>query len=103
MEWAIQIRREVEDMVIEASLKLAEAALEKTKFEEALECARTALKLDPCLAEAIGFIMHSYIGLQRPSAAVRQFEIYKNALALEFDAFPSIELERLHQQARLSF
>lgn len=103
MEWAIQIRREVEDTVIEASLQLAEAALEKTKFDEALECARTALKLDPCLAEAIGYIMHAYIGLQRPSAAVRQFESYKRALALEFDAFPSIELERLHQQARLSF
>lgn len=102
MEWAIQVRREIEDIVIEASLKLAEKALERSRYDEALECARTALKLDPCLAEAIGFVMNAYLGLQRPSAAVRQFENYKSALALEFDAMPSIELERLHQMARLS-
>lgn len=102
MEWAVQIRSEVEDLVLEASLELAREALAHGRFNEALECSRVAGKLDPCLEEATSLAMSSYIGLGRPSAAVRQFEAHKRALSLEFDSFPSIELERLHQEARLS-
>ena len=102
MEWALQVRSEVEDLVLEASLELAREAIKQGRFHEALECSRVASKLDPCLEEAVSFAMSAYLGLGRPAAAVRLFEAHKRALSLEFDAFPSIDLERLNQQAKLS-
>ena len=102
MDWAVEIRRQTEDQVLEASLYLARNSLEQQRFSEALECARTAVRIDPSLQEAHMLAMRAYLGLQRPTDAVRQYESCKAALAREFETEPSIDMERLHQQARLS-
>lgn len=101
MDWALEIRREVDDLALEAAMRLSEACLDQERHDEALEAARRAIRLDPCLQEAHAFALRCYIAQKRPAEAVRQYESCKAALAREFDAMPSIDIERLHQEARL--
>lgn len=102
LDWAVEVRRELEDAVLEAALHLATTAIEHHRYSETLECAKAALKLDPCLQNAHLMAMRAYLGMGRAPEAVRQYETCKAVLHREFQSVPSVEVERLHQEARLA-
>ncbi|MGE0492353.1 MAG: response regulator [Vulcanimicrobiota bacterium] len=102
MEWAVNIRNQVERQVTEALRKLAQGTLQLGHHQEALEYSHQVLELDPCCQEAHLACMHAYLGLGRPEQAVRQYEICKKRLANELGMEPSIAILEAHQRALLS-
>ena len=60
------------------------------------------LELDPCCQDSHLAVMKAYLQLQRPQAAVRQFEACKKALKQELGMEPSIALLEYHQRALLA-
>ncbi len=102
MDWAVQQRHQVEQLVLNSHLCLARQGNEQRRYREALEHSLQALELDPCLQEAHHLAMLAQIGLGRPEQAVRQYSTCKKVLKRELEMEPSIDIERAHQMALLA-
>ncbi|MFN8613007.1 MAG: response regulator [Vulcanimicrobiota bacterium] len=102
MDWALQHRERCETLVQETLRRLVAALLERNRPREVLDYGARLLELDPCCQDSHLAVMKAYLQLQRPQAAVRQFEACKKALKQELGMEPSIALLEYHQRALLA-
>lgn len=102
MEWAVEIRRELERKVLEAARKLLDGGVEDGRNLEVLEYGERVLRLDPCCQQACLSVMGACLALARPEEAVRHFRMCQEALRRELGMDPGLDLLRLHQRALLN-
>lgn len=102
MEWAVEVRNDIERSVADVLRKLATSTQKAGNFQEALEYSRAVLELDPYCQEGHLACMQACIELGRPEEAVRQYEICKTRLERDLEMEPSIAILEAHQRALLS-
>lgn len=102
MDWALQYRERCEALVQDTLRRLVAALLERNRPREVLEFGARLLELDPCCQDSHLAMMKAHLQLQRPEAAVRQFEVCKRVLRQELNMEPSIALLEYHQRALLA-
>lgn len=101
MDWALALRRELEEQVTAAWLKLASAWVE-TEPERALEATTQVLRLDPLEQGAWLIQLKALVKAGHPEKAVRSFQKCQDALKRELGVEPSIELLEAYHRARLA-
>lgn len=101
MDWALQIRAQVERLVREALAELHRDYQQRGLPQEALECALRLLEVDPLNQEACRMVMQAQVALGRPQEAIRQYEAHCRVLRRELDVEPSLDLLELYHRARL--
>jgi SARP family transcriptional regulator, regulator of embCAB operon len=95
-DWA---RTEREHLVSARQLMLssaAESALTTGQLRDALELARTAVRLDPSSETAHRSLMRAHAELGEVGSALRVFESFRAHLAAELGADPSPQTQELH-------
>ncbi|MGE0490381.1 MAG: response regulator [Vulcanimicrobiota bacterium] len=102
MDWAVDIRRNLEHLLLQTFGRLCGWLEEQRRGDELGEFSRWMLEVDPCSQQAHVSLMRSLLLEERPEEAVRHFERARLTLARELAMEPSIELLREHQRALLS-
>jgi two-component SAPR family response regulator len=102
MEWALEIRRELENEAVVVFAHLCEWLDAEAMYDELGEFARWMLQFDPCSQTANLHLMRALLGTDRPGDAIRHFERTRKLMASEFGLEPSIDLLREHQRALLA-
>ncbi len=97
-DWASLERQRLRDIFLDALETLSFADLEAGQTEQALSCAQRLLTHDPANESGCRTAMTALARLGRRSAALRQFEACKAALARAADAAPSQETLDLVRQ-----
>ncbi len=103
MDWAMERQVTLENLAVDALGQLSSKRLAQHRYREALEHALRLLLLSPDHEGAHEIVMGAYVGLDQHDKAVSHFEAYRDRLAREFQAEPSVEAERLYQMARYGF
>lgn len=102
MEWALELRRDLDHRLLEAWLALAETRLGQARFQDALEVAATAVQMDPFCQQAVSRMMEAQVGIGRPEEAIRTFERCQRLLQQELEIEPNTDLIRAFHQAKLA-
>lgn len=102
MDWAVDIRRNLEHLLLQTFGRLCVWLEEQRRGDELGEFSRWMLEVDPCSQQAHVYLMRSLLLEERPEEAVRHFERARLTLARELAMEPSIDLLREHQRALLS-
>lgn len=102
MEWAMNLRREVERLGTECCELLAATCKELGHFPELIEVANRILDRDPCHQPLQVQVMEAHTSLGRPELALRQFESARASLLSELDVEPSTELLKAQQIAKMA-
>lgn len=104
LDWAVEARQQLDAQMTRALCRLAELLLEKKtelSLAEALEIGQRILELDVCCQEAYGLMMRVHMESHNPLEAVKLYERAQKALARELQVEPSLDLFRLHTEARM--
>ncbi len=102
LDWAVNARSQMEDRLTFSLRGLAQAAQTLERHEQALECSRVMLDLDPCNQDAHLLAMQSYTALNRPEQALRQYDTAKKVLKKDLGIEPSIALESARLRASMA-
>ncbi|MEW6279797.1 MAG: BTAD domain-containing putative transcriptional regulator, partial [Candidatus Eremiobacterota bacterium] len=102
MDWALAIRSQVEERMLDALSRVARQALDDGSPQEASECARRGLEIDPCHQLSHLRLMQALVAQGRPEEAVRQFSVCQRRLKNELGVEPSLEIMDFYHRARLS-
>lgn len=102
LDFALERRDRLEQVVQAALLRLGEAAHEGGQHQEALEHALRLLEMDPCHQEAHLVAMRSWLACGRPEEALRQYERCVRVLQKELGMEPAIKLVEVYHRARLN-
>lgn len=81
--------------------RLADAHFDAFEFELALAYALDLLGHDPCREDAHRMAMRCFVRLGVRSQAFRQYQICRDALAMEFGAVPEVATDSLYEVIRL--
>jgi len=95
--WVWTERRRLEQLYLEATLKLAGIHLEAREYDQTLEYCQRALAEDPCMEEAHRLAMRAYAAMGNRAAVARQFEYCQQILLQEVNAPPSSQTETLYE------
>ena len=93
MDWALKIRDRVEQQVLALAEQLGAWAEQRNRHAEALEYAGRVLEIDACHQNAHLLMMKSQLALNRPEAALKQFQAWFEADG--FEHLPIIWQHRL--------
>lgn len=94
--WAVRARSELVDLRLAAIADATDSALETGRFRDALQLARTAVRLDPSSEAAHRDLMRAHAELGEIGQALRVFESYRAHLAEELGIDPSRLTRQLH-------
>ena len=103
MDWAMERQVTLENLAVDALAQLSSQRLAQHRYRESLEYALRLLLLSPDHEGAHEIVLGSYVGLDQHDKAVAHYETYRDRLARELQAEPSVEMERLYQMARYGF
>jgi len=98
-EWFGAIEGHIASIASRAASVLFSDAFERNATAELLELARAILHHDPCDEQARGIAIKAHLAAGRPAAAQIEFNHYKQALARDLNAQPSVHLQKLLQTA----
>ena len=104
LDWAVEARQQLDAQMTRALCRLAELLLQKKtelSLAEALEIGQRILELDVCCQEAYGLMMRVHMEAHNPLEAIKLYERAQKALARELQVEPSLDLFRLHTEARM--
>ncbi|MBX3166382.1 MAG: response regulator [Candidatus Eremiobacteraeota bacterium] len=104
LDWAVEARQQLDAQMTRALYRLAELLFQKKTevgLAEALELGQRILELDACCQEAYALMMRVHLELHSPIEAIKLYERAHKALARELQVEPSLDLLRLHTEARL--
>lgn len=102
LDWAVNSRSQLEDRLTFSLRALAQTAQNLERHEQALECSRLMLDLDPCNQDAHLLAMQSYVALGRPEQALRQYDAARKVLKKDLGIEPSIALESARLRASMA-
>lgn len=94
--WAVRARSELVELRLAAISDATHSALETRRFRDALQLARTAIRLDPSSESAHRDLMQAHAELGEIGQALRVFETYRTHLADELGVDPSRLTRDLH-------
>ncbi len=98
--WASDRREELNVMVTEAVLSLADTYARQGKHGEAINAYRRAVEWDALREEAHRGLMRSYAASGDRAMALRQYELLADVLSRELDVDPDPETIALHHAIR---
>lgn len=104
LDWAVEARQHLDAQMTRALYRLAELLCEKkteVSLAEALEIGQRILELDACCQEAYALMMRVHLDSHNPVEAIKLYERAHRVLARELQVEPSVDLFRLHTEARL--
>ena len=104
LDWAVEARQQMDAQMTRALYRLAELLVQKkteVSLAEALEIGQRILELDVCHQEAYALMMRVQLDCQNPVEAIKLYDRAQKALARELQVEPSLDLFRLHTEARL--
>ncbi|MFN8609473.1 MAG: response regulator [Vulcanimicrobiota bacterium] len=104
LDWAVQARQQLEAQMCQALCRLMELLMAKkgaVSLAEALEVGRRVLEIDPCYQDAYAIMMRAELQRNHPLEALKLFERAQKTLARELQVEPSLDLVRLHTEARM--
>ncbi len=93
--WVIVERERLNQVYMEALLKLANLYLEAHAYDSAIELCQRALKDDSCQEDAHRTAMRVYAAIGNRALIIRQYEQCRVALLNEVDAPPSFQTQAL--------
>jgi DNA-binding SARP family transcriptional activator len=99
-EWAAIQRERLHRLLMEALRWLAEGHEALGKLEEALDCVRRQVELDPWREEAHIQVMHLLARAGRRSEALVQYHLCRRVLLRELGVEPGATMTRLYEQIR---
>jgi DNA-binding SARP family transcriptional activator/tetratricopeptide (TPR) repeat protein len=94
-EWLEPLAAHVEEAGRAIGERLAQDALARAQFDEALTVARDLIERDPCDETARELAIRAHMGAGDRVAAARELRTYRDVLARELDAEPSEHLASL--------
>lgn len=104
LDWAVEARQQLDAQMTRALYRLAELLFEKkseVSLAESLEIGQRILELDVCCQEAYALMMRVHMEAHNPVEAIKLYERAHKVLARELQTEPSVELFRLHTEARM--
>ena len=96
-DWLLPLREQLRELYLQALERLVAAEKRNNRYEEALQLALRLAAADPLREAAHREIMRLYVALQRPSAALEQFETCSRLLQEELALQPDAETRALVQ------
>jgi two-component SAPR family response regulator len=96
--WAILDRERIQQIFLDAALRLAGLYLERGRAGSALDACQRALEIDPANESAHLLAMRSHAAHGDRAAIVRQYQTCREALEHLFGLPPSEETEKLYRQ-----
>ena len=102
MDWALNIRQQLEHQMVESLLRLGSLAAKAGSPDEAVECCKQALEIDSCCQDAYQLAMQACLQCAQPLEAIRLYERCQKMLQQEFQMEPAIALVELYHRARLA-
>ncbi len=101
-EWLLGERARLHDLAVGVLERLVSYQAEAGESETAIETARRLLALDPVREEAHRMLMRLYYSAGHRSAALKQYQVCKEALRRELDVEPEPETAHLYSEIRTS-
>jgi len=98
--WTRIERQRLRGLAIEALSTLAERCEEARDLDGAAAAANRLLALDPLREDAHRLLMRGHAAQDRLGAALKQFEICREALVRELDIQPEAETQELYRELR---
>jgi DNA-binding SARP family transcriptional activator len=95
-------RRELRELFADAALKLAHRAAEAGQWDEAIDAARSLLRVDQAEERAHYLLMQALARTGRPREAIRQFQICAQSLRENLDRAPSAAVTALYRSLERS-
>jgi DNA-binding SARP family transcriptional activator len=99
-EWMLRSRERLRDMLIDALQTLATRHLQQHDHQAALNATRRLLQLAPWHETGHQQQMQALLGMGQRSAALAQYQLCCQVLAVEFNVMPSAETTRIYEQIK---
>ena len=99
-EWRLVQQEELHHQALEVLGRLASHDEQRGEYGRVQEYVRRQIALEPWREEAHLQLMRALAKSGQSSAALKQYEIYKNTLELELGVRPSIAVTRYYEQIR---
>jgi len=96
-EWAVERREALREQHLLLLVRLAQLHENRQEYTPAIDVLRRAVALDPAREEVTVGLMRLYALTGRGQQALRLYQRLEAALAEEFDAEPSPEVQRLYR------
>ena len=93
MEWADKLRKELQEIYLQALMTLATLEMENNRFKDAKVTIEKALEIDPYQDEANLKLLNSLVASGSTGAASSHYQGYKETLKKELDSEPSPEMQ----------
>jgi DNA-binding SARP family transcriptional activator len=97
---AVLERERLRAMYLSTLGRLADLHFGQGDYGAALRDAERILYTDPCREDAHRLAMRAYVRIGQRAQAMRQYQLCREVLAIEFDAVPEPKTERLFEVIR---
>lgn len=98
-DWAIGLRETIQQELLGACVRLTQVNFGNERFNETIEFARRALKIEPANETAIGLLLECLILIGRPAEAMREYQAFTTVLEEELGLSGATSMAEVRRRA----